>query len=104
MLNYKPLPEFINHFIIRPADPFELVKDIKGHNWSMYDTRQFLTDEGYKSIEDLRNGDLVKTLNDGFKCIEMIGKREIFHEATSERIKEQLYQCSQNEYPELFED
>jgi hypothetical protein len=46
MQYYKPLPEFINNFIIKPTDPFELVKDITGHNWTTYNTNQFLTKEG----------------------------------------------------------
>jgi hypothetical protein len=66
MLNYKPLPEFINNFIIRPADPFEIVKDIKGHNWSMYDTRQFLTDEGYRWFEE--NKIILKSKSQYFIC------------------------------------
>ena len=33
----------------------------------------------------------------------MIGKREIFHHALQERIKDQLYKCSQSEYTEIFE-
>lgn len=33
----------------------------------------------------------------------MIGKREIYHPALEERIKDQLYNCSQNEY-EVFEE
>jgi hypothetical protein len=33
----------------------------------------------------------------------MIGKRTIHHPASQERIKDQLYKCSQTEYPEVFE-
>jgi hypothetical protein len=66
---------------------------------------KILTDKGYKRIEDLKKGDLVKTLNDGYKSIFMIGKRNIFHVAnTTERIKDQLYKCSHTEYPEIEED
>ena len=36
---------------------------------------KILTDKGYKSIQDLRKGDLVKTLNHDYKAIDMIGKR-----------------------------
>ena len=57
---------------------------------------KILTDKGYKSIQDLRKGDLVKTLNQQYKAICMIGKREIYHHALQERIKEQLYKCSQS--------
>jgi hypothetical protein len=64
---------------------------------------KILTDKGYINIEHLQKGDLVKTIKDGFKRITMIGKREIFHSASNERIKDQLYKCSSNEYPEIFE-
>jgi hypothetical protein len=65
---------------------------------------KILTDKGYLPIQDLRKGDLVKTLYDGYKPIYMIGKKDIYHKVCEERIKDQLYQCSQTEYPELFED
>ena len=64
---------------------------------------QILTNSGYKLIQDLRKGDLIQTLNHGFKPIDMIGMREIYNPALKERIKDQLYQCSQNEYPEIIE-
>ena len=33
----------------------------------------------------------------------MIGKRDMHHDALEERVKNQLYQYSQSEYPEVFE-
>ena len=65
---------------------------------------KILTDKGYIAIQDLRKGDLVKTIKHDFKPIEMIGKREIYHPACNDRIKHQLYKCSQRNYPEVFED
>ena len=65
---------------------------------------KILTDKGYVFIQDLRNGDMVKTLNDGYKQISMIGSRELIHSACSDRIKTQLYKCSPSEYPDLLED
>ena len=65
---------------------------------------KILTDKGYKFIQDLRKGDLVKTLNHGFIPIDMIGKKEIYHPASNERIILQLYKCSQDNYSELFEE
>ena len=63
---------------------------------------KILTSQGYKLIQDLKKGDLVKTLND-YKAIELIGKRDIQHNACKERIKDQLYVCSTENY-EVWED
>ena len=65
---------------------------------------KILTDNGYKMVQHLRKGDLVKTINNGFIPIFAIGKRDIYHPACSERVSSQLYKCSTNEYPEVFED
>ena len=65
---------------------------------------KILTDKGYILIKDLRKGDLVKTIKHDYVAINMIGKREIYHPASSERIKDQLYKCSKSEYPEIIED
>jgi len=64
---------------------------------------KILTDQGYKLIQDLRKGDFVKTLLHNYLPIDLIGKREIYHPALKERIKDQLYQCSQDHYEEIFE-
>jgi surface protein len=65
---------------------------------------KILTDKGYIPIQDLRNGNMVKTLTNDYKPIFMIGKREIYHSALEERIKDQLYKCTKDNYPEIFED
>ena len=65
---------------------------------------KILTDKGYVPIQDLRKGTLVKTLLHGYVPIDMIGKRIMNHIASHKRIKEQLYKCSNDQYPEVFED
>jgi hypothetical protein len=65
---------------------------------------KILTIHGYKHIQDLRKGDLVKTINNEFKPIELIGKQTRYHPALrNERIKDQLYRCSQTNFPEVFD-
>lgn len=65
---------------------------------------KILTDKGYKPIEDLRKGDLVQTFVHGYKAIDMIGKRDMVHIGSDQRIKDQLYVCTPANYPELLED
>jgi hypothetical protein len=65
---------------------------------------KILTVKGYIPIQNLRKGDLIKTLRDGYKPLDMIGYREIENVICKERIKNKLYVCKQSEYPEIFED
>ena len=65
---------------------------------------KILTNTGYKPIQELRKGDLVQTSKNGYKAIFMIGKRDIEHIGSEERIKDQLYSCKQEQYPELLEE
>jgi len=60
--------------------------------------------ELYMSVQDIRKGDLVKTRLNGYVPVNMIGCKTIYHPASSERIKDQLYKCSPDKYPELTED
>jgi len=63
-----------------------------------------LTNNGYTPIQNLRKGALVKTKNHDFVPINMIGRKEIYHIGCNERIKDQLYKCSKEQFPEIFED
>jgi hypothetical protein len=65
---------------------------------------KILTDKGYIAVQDLRNGDLVKTVSSGFKKIEHIGFSKMYNNANETRSKDKLYRCSTSEYPELTED
>ena len=65
---------------------------------------EILTDQGYRLIQDLRKGDLIKTLRNDYKPIAMIGKRQMQHDMVEERVKTQLYKCSPAEYPEITKD
>jgi len=65
---------------------------------------KILTNLGYRFIQNLRKGDLVKTSRNGFKAIDAIGKKDIHHPASQNRIKDQLYKCTNDKYPELLED
>jgi surface protein len=66
---------------------------------------KILTNRGYIPIQHLRKGDLIQTLKDGFKPINMIGKKEIHHQASQEdRIKDQLYVCKKENYPDIKDE
>ena len=93
--NLKPV-DYTQSFILitPPPSPYPCFK---------YDTK-ILTNKGYIPIQDLRKGDLVKTLLHDYKAIAMIGKRDIYHSASPERLKEQLYKCTHSNYPEITED
>jgi hypothetical protein len=65
---------------------------------------KILTNHGYVPIQNLKKGDLVKTLHNGFVAIHSIGKKDIYNPSVDERIKDQLYVCSKEKYPEVFED
>jgi len=65
---------------------------------------KILTDTGYKLVQDLINGDLVKTVSSGFKKIQHIGYSKMYHNVNEIRSKDKLYKCCKTEYPELTED
>jgi hypothetical protein len=65
---------------------------------------KILTDKGYILVQNLKKGDLIKTLENGFVPIYKMGVKEIYNPSVKDRIKDQLYVCSPKNYPEVFED
>jgi hypothetical protein len=65
---------------------------------------RILTNKGYKKIQHLKKGDLVKTFQHGFKPVHQLGKKVIEYTPTLERSKNHLYKCTPEQYPEVFED
>jgi hypothetical protein len=63
-----------------------------------------LTDRSYRDVKDLRKGDLVKTLNNGFVPIHMIGYSQMYNSGNGERIKERLYRYPRDTFPEQTDD
>jgi surface protein len=58
----------------------------------------------YIPIQDLRKGDLIKTYKHKYVPLNMIGFSKIFNSGDDERHKDRLYRCTQNQYPDLFEE
>jgi len=63
-----------------------------------------LTIDGYVPIQNLRKGDLVKTLTNGYLPINIIGKKTIKTTKEAKLMSECLFQCTNENYPEIFED
>jgi hypothetical protein len=60
--------------------------------------------EEYVPIQNIRKGHLVKTSLNGYVPVCMIGKSSIANPGGDERIKNRLYKCTKDNYPELLED
>jgi hypothetical protein len=58
----------------------------------------------YVPVEQMKTGTLVKTLRDGYKKVELIGKGTISNPASADRTQNRLYCCSKDRYPELTSD
>jgi surface protein len=65
---------------------------------------QILTDKGYVIVQNLKKGDLVKTLLNDYLPIHTIKCSKIYNSGNQDRIKDRLYRLSKENYPELFED
>jgi hypothetical protein len=60
--------------------------------------------EKYVEIQNLRKGDLVKTLLNGYKAVDLIGSSKIYNPANKLRNKARLYKLTPEKYPALTED
>jgi surface protein len=60
--------------------------------------------EVYRPIQELRKGDLVKTISNGYLPIYMIGTSELKNPGHDKRVPNRLYKYTSEKYPELFED
>lgn len=61
--------------------------------------------ECYIPIEELYESAkeyFIKTFNDGYKSIKIVGKQEVMNEGGKSRLKNSLYQLNPINYPELF--
>lgn len=61
-------------------------------------------EEKFVPIQNMRKGTLVKTLENGYRKVELIGRKPFFNSGSKERGEQQLYICSKEKYPELTED
>ena len=64
---------------------------------------KILTNIGYVPIQNLKKGDLVKTLLHDYVPINMIGKRDIYNSNDTD-VKNKLYVCQKSKYSEVTED
>jgi hypothetical protein len=65
---------------------------------------KILTNIGYKLVQNLRKGDFVKTALNGFVPVYNVGCRSFEHKIYETRVRNQLYKCSSDQFPDVFED
>jgi len=58
----------------------------------------------YVPVEQMKVGTVVKTLRDGYKKVELIGKGTISNPGNADRTQNRLYCCSKDRYPQLTSD
>jgi hypothetical protein len=61
-------------------------------------------EEVYVKVQDIRKGDLVKTLRNGYVPVNIVGTTKIYNSGDTFRGKNRLYVCSADKYPEITED
>ena len=105
---YIYTPSWTTHVVSRTAIPISNLP----YPCFRIDTR-ILTNRGYRKVQHLRKGDLVKTFRNGFVPIHAIGTSEISHSANDEDVGQRrrgcwlsnrLFRLTTEKYPELTED
>lgn len=61
-------------------------------------------EEKYVPIQQIRKGDRVKTLRDGYKKVDSIGTSKIYNPGNTMRSKNRLYKLTAEQYPEITKD
>lgn len=92
--NETPLYTFFNKISVRYPCFMEGTQILCFHN----------NQEIYRPIQELRKGDLVKTLLNGYLPIYMIGTSELNNPEHDVRITNRLYRYTSDKYSEIFED
>jgi surface protein len=101
VLYYKTL---LNDWNNPTIENIEILVELAPEPPCFKEDSKILTIHGYVPIQNLRKGDLIKTLKHCHVPVDMIGTSEFINPICEERIKDKLYVCSQTEYPEVFED
>jgi hypothetical protein len=61
-------------------------------------------EDTYISVQNIRVGTIVKTSMNGYKKVDLIGKRSIQNPGNNDRIKSRLYKYSKTKFPQLIKD
>ncbi|NDB81951.1 MAG: hypothetical protein EB127_04305, partial [Alphaproteobacteria bacterium] len=94
---------FVGAYSVPPAN-YYLVKVPGVRPPCFLEGSSILTDTGYVPIETIRPGILIQTNLDGLKKVEFIGYSSIYNPSSTDRLKNRLYVCKKENYPELTED
>ena len=65
---------------------------------------RILCEDGYKPIEEIVAGELVKTLFHGYLPVDKVKHSTIYNSGTMERTRERLYLLSKSVYPDLLDN
>jgi hypothetical protein len=75
-----------------------------GENTKILCFNKETSQEEYIQIKDIRRGTLVKTVMNGYVAVDAIGKSTIHSYANGDRIKNRLYKCTKENYPEIVDE